>query len=1072
MDETTVTLFQGAFARLGKGFKGSGDRMAFHRVCSVALVCLVGTSAGYASSQPPEGGDVHYCQPLHFEEIHERDSIYAAGKQALNLNVGPPRTVRMIYFLPNDRLYRASVVDSMKSKIRQIQRFYGEQMEAHGYGYKTFDIETDAEGEPMVHRVDGQHPVSHYLDIIYRTGIDEVEAVFDIRQNVYLIVVDRQGGGGIGNRYGKIGGQAWILGRVDFIVAAHELGHAFGLAHDFRDNEYIMSYGLAPRSLSACHADFLAVHPYFNPGVPVEGDDETGFSGTVSDPHLELTSSQEYPERSSSMPIRLRVSDSEGVHQVLLFVRTRQPHAASGLIEVKACRSLEGQQNATIAFDYDGVIPSGGTTSLSNPPRHEVYIQAVDTEGNRRGVFFPLIEISGRLIGTLSHTDRITSVAYSPDGTMLASGSNGGTVKLWNMATRTDIGTFGNGRSVAFSPDGTMLVTGGTAGGTIGTVRLWDLTTREQISSLRHGRWVESVAFSPDGTTVASGSQDGTIYLWNAATSEHIGTLAGHTGWVRSLTFSPNGKTIASGAFADENGIRLWDVATRKHIATLSDPDVRIGGDVWSVSLSPDGTTIASASSSGYVPHLLNLWDAATREHAATLYNGIGGPQSVSFSPDGTTLASGHRVGTINLWDVATREHVATLAGHVHLVTSVAFSPDGQTLASGSEDYTIRLWDVSEWTSRAATVETTPSGILKGKKLLVDTVINAGEVNDGVNTIAPSMTMAGDTVKVELFVEDGGGNKTNALDAKFAARLGETMIEEGWQIVAASTEVYVLQLKVGPDVVRVGALPAADIPANGYIGTVNIVAGVDAVEGVSFYVKSAVIGLADGSLDSLDVSEAIITVEVPKVTTANFSISLDGDNTTGNQGVTTLDVATGAVVPIQLYGNGIRSVEGVSARFEYDADQVGYVGFDAGDVLPNAQVLAVPGTNPTAIDISVVSFGGNATADSGLVGSIRFSTTDAFSGTTLDLVSAEIGRGDHRESITLTDAGITLRLAQLSPDFNGDGRVDFGDFLEFGNRFGARRGDQRYEAKYDLDRDGTIGFGDFLIFGQEFGSTV
>ena len=203
---------------------------------------------------------------------------------------------------------------------------------------------------------------------------------------------------------------------------------------------------------------------------------------------------------------------------------------------------------------------------------------------------------------------------------------------------------------------------------------------------------------------------------------------------------------------------------------------------------------------------------------------------------------------------------------------------------------------------------------------------------------------------------------------------------------------------------------------------------------------------------------------------ATFSISLDGNTAAGDQGITMLDVATGSVVPIQLFGNNIRGVNGISARFEFDAAQVRYDGVDPGSLLPNAQVLAVPATNPTAIDISVVSFGGQAAVDSGLVGSVRFLTTDDFSGTTLRLVSAEIGRSEQRESITPADIAVTLRLAQLTPDFNRDGKVDFGDFVAFGMRFGASRGDARYDAKYDLDQDGTIGFGDFLIFGQEFGS--
>lgn len=120
--------------------------------CLFALLCL--SSVGDAS--PPSAGDnVHFCRVPDYEDMRARDSIYAATKHALNLNVGEPRTVRMIYFLPNDRPFRQEVVDSMKVTIRHIQTFYAEQMQAHGYGNKTFRFETDAEGEPVVHRVEG-----------------------------------------------------------------------------------------------------------------------------------------------------------------------------------------------------------------------------------------------------------------------------------------------------------------------------------------------------------------------------------------------------------------------------------------------------------------------------------------------------------------------------------------------------------------------------------------------------------------------------------------------------------------------------------------------------------------------------------------------------------------------------------------------------------------------------------------------------------------------------------------------------------------------------------------------------
>ena len=136
---------------------------------------------------------------------------------------------------------------------------------------------------------------------------------------------------------------------------------------------------------------------------------------------------------------------------------------------------------------------------------------------------------------------------------------------------------------------------------------------------------------------------------------------------------------------------------------------------------------------------------------------------------------------------------------------------------------------------------------------------------------------------------------------------------------------------------------------------------------------------------------------------------------------------------------------------------------------PNEPNRASEKRNPTAGEIDLVSFGERATADSGLVGNIRFRTMSAFSGTTLRLVHADLGRGTQRERVAFADAHITLQPAVPTPDFNGDGTVDFADFLLFTAQFGLRRGDAGFDARFDLDGDGTIGFGDFLIFGSAFG---
>ena len=1020
--------------------------------CIFALLCL--PAIGYAS-QPPAGNNIHFCKVLDFEDIQERDSLYVSQKQMFDLNVGEPRTVRMIYFLPNDRPFRQEVVDSMKVTIRQIQTFYAEQMQAHGYGYKTFRFETDAQGEPMVHRVNSQHSDSYYLDNTSRSVLDEVEQAFDRDVNIYLIVVDnsinaigtgggRRAGGTGGNR-GKNGGYGLIHGRFSFHTAAHELGHGFGLHHDFRDNAYIMSYGGGQRhSLSACNAEFLAVHTYFNSDIPISGESESGFrelrEGVTGGP-FELMSTLEYSAGSKCVSIQLKVSDSDGFHQVVLFVKTREPHSAAGSLEVKMCHGLSGETDAIIQFDYDGLTPSDNGTSLSNPVRHSIYVLAVDTDGNVRGVFFTLIEISPQLIATLNQTDRVSSVVFSPDGTTLASGSSG-IVNLWDVPSKQYIATVGRGRSVAFSPDGRTLVWGANDR----TVKLWDIAKNEIITTLEgHTDLISSVAFPRDGTIFASGAWDGTIRLWDVTTKQHIATLDGHRGWIFSVAFSPDGRTLASSGSGD-GAIKLWDVATRTNIATLAESHI---GDVRSIAFSPDGTILASGSGSGRSDQLLNLWDITTKQHIAAL----GGDTYVAFSPDSTTLASGGWDGAINLWNVAKIEHIATLAGHTRGVESVAFSPDGRTLASGSEDATIRLWDVSEL-GQGISLQDIFSLSLDGDGAAGDQAVTSLDVSPG------------SVVSLQVFAK----NIQDAEGVSIHFAYDETQVlyegfETGGIFPNAGTGAWVTSLPgTNPTTINIQSFGEKAIADSGLMGRVSF-RTTSAFSGTTLWLVRAELGGPKGVETSLN----HISVTLQLAAQAISSLSLDGDGAAGDQAVTSLDVSSGAVVSIEVFGKDIQNADGISLRFEYDAAQMLYEGFEPGGVLSNAQVLSLPDTNPTAIEISLVSFGGKAAVDSGLVGNIRFRTTSAFSGTTLRLVRAELGRGGQREEVMLDNTSVTLQLVALTPDFNGDGRVDLSDFLLFVSQFGLSRGDEQYDAKYDLDGDGTIGFGDFLIFGRSFG---
>ncbi|MCP2728856.1 NB-ARC domain-containing protein [Limnofasciculus baicalensis] len=311
---------------------------------------------------------------------------------------------------------------------------------------------------------------------------------------------------------------------------------------------------------------------------------------------------------------------------------------------------------------------------------------------------------SRQLLSYKGHLSWVHSVAFSPEGQILASGSNDETVRLWDVNTgqclKTLRGHTGCVQSVAFSPDGQILASGSNDQ----TVRLWDVKTGQCLKVLTgHTNHLLSVIFTPDGQTLISSGEDQTVRLWQVVMGECLRIIETHINWVLSVALSPDGGTLATGS--DGKMVKFWDITNGACIGTLPD----YNSYVWALAYAhwrsdvnhPDREILATGSEDGTV----KIWDALTGECLQTLQGHRDREASkeqsadrvwlVLFSPNGSTLLSASENQTVKLWDVRTGQCLRTLEGYSNSVLSVALNSDGQLLASSGRDQQVRLWDVA-----------------------------------------------------------------------------------------------------------------------------------------------------------------------------------------------------------------------------------------------------------------------------------------------------------------------------------------------------------------------------------------
>jgi WD40 repeat protein len=299
---------------------------------------------------------------------------------------------------------------------------------------------------------------------------------------------------------------------------------------------------------------------------------------------------------------------------------------------------------------------------------------------------------TGKFRHDFGQTYCVDALAFSPDGKRLVTGAGyTDTVgRVWDPLTGKETGQLrghADGIEVAhFSPDGKLVATGSQDK----TVRLWDPATGREVRRLEaKDGMVYAMAFSPDGRVIAGGGNRKAVHLWDVATGRELRAFDNPGGWTLRLAFSPDGKALATRGF-NEATIRLWDAAGGKVLRKIEGPEAGCP----SLLFTPDGRMLVAGGDDGVV----HFWDVATGEERRTFGEPAkpdGRVLSVAVSPDGRAVAAGYDKPVVRLWEMASGQDRARYQGHQGAVLSLAFSADGTLLATGGSDRIAMTWDVT-----------------------------------------------------------------------------------------------------------------------------------------------------------------------------------------------------------------------------------------------------------------------------------------------------------------------------------------------------------------------------------------